>query len=324
MRILFNSAAVVAVVAILPSLLMAQGSARDALSIFPADTQQFAYANLAQLREQPDYTLIQSRLLSSQLKNFSDFIRSMGMDPGRDVDEVTLGWHGDLNDSSAYYGLAWGRFEPERIHAFFVQQKLPWQQYGGYDLYAFGSGETRRDLFFAFLNSSEAVFGRLHDLKILIDVNAGSQQALNRVQEFVQYEGELEGTSSQWGIATGPAAANRAAPWLGGGNDKLPFDPNALLKPVRAVLYRMDWSNGVTTHMSVVCDNDQSASMISQLVVAWQSVRASTPGIDPGVAQFIQGLQVSANGSRVEVTGQAPLQVVGQILGGPAMPAQSP
>lgn len=309
----------IAVVFLFPSLLGAQGSARDALSTFPSDTQQFAYSNLAQLRAQPDYSLIQNRLLSPQLKSFMDFFRSMGMDPDQDVDEVTLGWHGDLNDDSAYYGLAWGRFQPEKVHDFFSQQKLSWQQYGGYDLYAFGSGEARRDIFFAFFSSSSAVFGRLHDVKTLIDVHAGSKPALNRVSEFAKYEVELEGTSPQWGIATGDAAANRAAPWLGS-SEKLPFDPKVLLAPVRAVLYRMDWSSGVTTRMSIVCDSQQSASLLAQLITAWQSVRASAPETHPGVSQFIRGLEVQANGSRVELTGNAPLQVVGQILSGPAPP----
>ena len=305
----------IAALSLFPGLLLGQSSARDALSVFPADTQQLAYSNLAQLRAQPDYEQIQQRLLTPQLKTFMDFLRSMGTDPDKDVDEVTLGWHGDLDDASAYYGLAWGRFQPEKVHDFFVQQKLPWQEYGGYDLYAFGSGESRRDIFFAFFSSSSAALGRLSDLKTLIDVHAGTHPALDLKPDFVKYEAELEGTSAQWGIATGAAAANRAAPWLAGG--KLPFDPKALLTPVQAVLYRMDWGSGFTTHMSVVCDSEQSASLLAQLVTAYRDVRPAA-SVSPAVSSFIQGLQVQASGSRVELTGSAPVQFVDQIMSGPS------
>jgi hypothetical protein len=303
-----------------PALLAAQSSARDALTMFPADTQELAYSNLAQLRSQPNYEIIQAGILNSQLRSFTNFGRSMGIDPDKDVDEVTLGWHGSPTDPSAYYGLAWGRFDPGRVHDYFVQQKLPWQQYGGYDLYAFGSGDASRDLYFSFLSYSAAAFGRLGDLKTLIDVRAGSKPALGTKPDFAKYEDELEGTSTQWGIATGPAAVSHATPWLGGGG-QLPIDPQSLLAPIKAVLYHIDWDSGFAMHMTVVCDNVQSASMLAQLVTAWQGVRQRPePNTNPAITSFIQGLQVQANGSRVELTGTAPVEIVGQILSGPPPP----
>jgi hypothetical protein len=315
--------AVAAAICLFPALLAGQSSGRDALSMFPADTQEFAYSNLSQLRSQPDYAVIQARLLNSQLRGFTDFLRSMGIDPDKDVDEVTLGWHGSPIDPAAYYGLAWGRFDPGKIHDYFVEQKLPWQQYGGYDLYAFGSGDASRDLYFAFLSYSTAAFGRLGDLESLIDVRSGSKPALDSKADFVKYEGELEGSSPQWGIATGAAAASHATPWLAGG-EKLPFDPQGLLTPVRAVLYHIEWDSGFALHMSVVCDSVQSASMLAQLVTAWQNVRQA-PGTNanPAMTSFIQGLQVQADGSRVELNGSAPVEIVGQILSGPSQPSTS-
>jgi hypothetical protein len=309
-----------AAICLFPTLLAGQGSGRDALSMFPADTQEFAYSNLAQLRAEPDYQVIQARLLNSQLRGFTDFLRSVGVDPDKDVDEVTLGWHGSPIDPSAYYGLASGRFDPGKVHDFFVQQNLRWQQYGGYDLYAYGSGSGARDLYFAFLSYSTAAFGRLGDLKTLLDVRAGSKPALDGKADFVKYESELEGISPQWGIATGAAAANHAAPWLAGGGN-LPFDPQNLLAPIRAVLYRIDWDSGFTMHMSVVCDSVQSAAMLSKLITAYQGVRqAPNASMNPALTNFIQGLQVSSDGSRVELSGSAPMEIVSQILSGPPPP----
>lgn len=300
-----------------PALAAAQSSARDALSLFPADTQELAYSNLTQLRSQPNYGTIEAGLLNAQLRGFTSFMRSIGIDPDKDVDEVTLGWHGSPIDPSAYYGLAWGRYDPGKVHDYFVEQKLTWQQYGGYDLYAFGSGDASRDLYFSFLSYSTAAFGRLGDLKTLIDVRAGSKPALETKQDFAKYEDELEGSSPQWGIATGAAAVSQAAPWLSGGG-KLPVDPQSLLTPVKAVLYHIDWDSGFGMHMTVVCDSVQSASMLAQLVTAWQSARpAPDPNTNPAVNNFIQGLQVQSNGSRVELAGSAPVEVVGQILSGP-------
>ncbi len=321
MRTKLRVAIAAIVLCFFPALLSAQSSARDALSMFPADTQELAYSNLVQLRSQPNYETIEAGLLNSQLRGFTNFVRTVGIDPDKDVDEVTLGWHGSPIDPSAYYGLAWGRFDPGKVHDYFVEQKLTWQQYGGYDLYAFGSGDARQDLYFSFLSYSAAAFGRLGDLKTLIDVRAGSKPALETKADFTKYEDELEGSSAQWGIATGAAAVTHATPWLGGGG-QLPIEPQSLLTPVKAVLYHIDWDSGFGMHMTVVCNSVQSASMLAQLVTAWQSARLSPqPNTNSAINSFVQGLQVEANGSRVELAGSAPVEVVGQILSGPPPPA---
>jgi len=81
-----------AVIAVFPSPLPAQLIAREAFASFPADTLQFACMDLTQLRDLPSYPEIRAHLLSRQLRAFEDFLRSMGTDPEKDVDEVAMGW----------------------------------------------------------------------------------------------------------------------------------------------------------------------------------------------------------------------------------------
>jgi hypothetical protein len=201
-----------------------------------------------------------------------------------------------------------------------VQQKLTWQQYGGYDLYAFGTGNARTDLYFSFLSYSAAAFGRLGDLKTMMDVRAGSKPALGSKADFAKYADELEGSSTQWGVATGAAAVSHAIPWLGAGG-QVPIDPQSLMTPIKAVLYHIDWGNSFVMHITVMCDSVQSASMVAQLISAWQNIRqVPDSNTTPAITSFIQGLQVTADGSRVELSGNAPVEVVGQILSGPPPP----
>ncbi len=299
-----------------PALAAAQGGAREALSIFPADTQQVTYSYLAQLRDQPDYPQIHQRLLNRQLKNFEDFLRSIGTDPDRDVDEVTLGWRGGTAEGG-FFGLATGRFQPDRVHDYFQQRQLPFRHQGGYELYAFGSGEDRADLYFTFLSSSSALFGRFNDLKMLLAVHDEGRPALDSNSEFMNWEDELEGTAPQWGISTGKAAANEAVPWLSGG-EKLAVDPKPLLGSMKAFLYRVEWSNGFTVHLAILCPDRETANTLAQLVKLWKATRqASASKSAPAVANFLDGVDVQANGSRVEMTGSGPVAVVTEVFRGP-------
>jgi hypothetical protein len=297
-----------------PGWLCAQQAARAAMASFPADSQQVAYLNFAQLRSSVDYPQIRQHVLNQQLGGFQQFLRLMGVDPEKDVDEVMLGWHGQSLSGAGSFGVAAGRFEPDKVREFFTQTQLPFQSYGGSDLFAFGSGADPVDTFFTFLDSSLAAFGRLHDLKALLDVREGSADALDLNQTFRGYEAELEGTAPQWGVLTGKAAANIAAPWLSGGK-KNTIDMTAFMEPVRAVLYRVEWDGGFTAHISVVLKTPESAAGLFQLLNILKSAPLPpASGGGSGATSLLQNLNARQDGSRLELSASGPAEALDQVL----------
>jgi len=304
----------VCVILSFPWSLCAQQAARAGLACFPADTQQVAYLNLAQLRSSADYPQIRQHVLFQQLRAFQLFLHSVGVDLEKDVDEVMLGWRGQSLGGAGSFGVAVGRFEPDKVRQLFTQTQLPVQSHAGFDLCAFGSGTDPEDTFFTFLDPSLAAFGRLHDLKALLDVREGSANALETNQTLRGYEGELETVSPQWGILTGKAAANVAAPWLAGGK-KTAIDMTVFLEPVQAVLYRVDWDGGFTAQIDVVCKTPDNAAGLLQLLNILKSapaVSASAGGSTP--AFLLQNLDAQQNGSRLELSASGPASSLDQIL----------
>ncbi len=306
--------AVPAVWAVLSFPLSAQQAARAGLASFPADTQQVAYSNFAQLRSSPDYPQIRQHVLHQQLRGFQEFLRSVGVDPEKDIDELMLGWHGQSLSGSGSFGVAAGRFEPDKVREFFARTHVSVQSYAGSDLFAFGSGADPADTFFTFLDSSLAAFGRLHDLKALLDVREGSADALETNEALRSYEAELEGTAPQWGILTGKAAANVAAPWLSSGR-KTTIDLTAFLEPVQAVLYRVDWDGGFTANISIVSKTRESAEALFQLLNILKSAPApSASGGGSRPASLLQNLDARQNGSRLELRSSGAADTLDQIL----------
>lgn len=297
-----------------PHTSRAQIVAREALSSFPADTHQLAYLNLAQLRTLPEYPQIRRRFLGRQLRDFQEFLRTTGNDPDRDVDEVVMGWRGDSIGKSGFFGLAEGNFQQDLVQQFFLRYKLPIRERAGLQLYAFGSGEDAADLFFCFLSPTSAAFGRRKDLDALLDVRAGSLPALDSNPTMVNWEAELEGTAAQWGITTGKAAANHAVAWLAAGG-KLPVDPSVILDPVKAVLYRVEWGGGISTHASIVCRSAETATTLANLLAIWRDTNPQTPA---NASTFLQGLEIDTNGSRIELTATGPIGAIDQMMRTPA------
>ena len=304
----------VGIVLTFPGLLCAQQAERGGLACFPADTQQIAYSNFARLRSSPDYAQIRQHVLYQQLRGFQEFLHSVGIDPEKDVDEVLLGWRGESPSGSGSFGVAAGRFEPDKVRGFFTRTQLPVQTYAGFDLFAFGSAADAADTLFTFLDSSLAAFGRVHDLKALLDVQQGSAPALETNPTLQSYEAQLEGTAPQWGILTGKAAANVATPWLAGGK-KTTVDLTAFLQPVQAVLYRVDWDGGFTIHISVICKTPESAAGLIQLLNILKSAPVfSAAGGGSGPGPLVQNLDARQDGARLELSASGPADALDQIL----------
>jgi hypothetical protein len=281
--VLIRAVWAVGIVLSFAGLLGAQEAIRAGLSSFPADTQQVAYSNFAQLRSSSDYPQIRQHVLYQQLRGFQEFLRSVGVDPERDINEVMLGWRGESPSGPGSFGVATGTFDPAGT-------------------------------FFTFLDSSLAAFGQLHDLKAILDVREGSAQALDTNQKLRGFEAELEGVSPQWGILTGKAAGNVAAPWLAGGK-KNTIDMTAFLQPIQAVLYRVDWDGGFTVHISVACVTPESAAGLFQLLNILKSAPVfSASGGGPGSASLLQNLEAHQNGSRLELDASGPADALDQVL----------
>jgi hypothetical protein len=220
-----------------------------------------------------------------------------------------LGWRGESVGQAGFFGMAEGNFQPDQVQQFFVRYKLPIREREGLHLYAFGTGEDRDDLFFCFLSPTTAIFGRRQDLDAMFEVRAGSRPALDSNATMVNWEAELEGSAPQWGITTGKAAAHHAIGWLSGG--KLEVDPGLILNLIKAVLFRVEWTSGVTTRATVVCQSAEAATTLAKLLTLWRDSSLQTSA---GAAAFLQGLEVDSSGPRIELNASGPMAAIDQLM----------
>jgi len=297
-----------------PAPLAADQLPGEALNTFPSDTLQVAFTNLATLRSLAIYPQIRQRILNRQLHAFEDFLKPMGIEPEKDIDEVMLGWRGEMVGPAGFLGLAAGRFQPTLIQQYFEKTSLPVRQYDGADLYAFGSGSDPNDLFFTFFDNSLAAFGRLTDVKAMLDARQGSINALNANADFVNWQGELDGTAPQWGILNGKSASNLAGLWLAPSGQKN-VDLSSLGRTVRALLYRVQWDSGFTAQITMVCDTPESAAGFATLLgLLQQAAKQPAPAGGTALPPVLQNLQLQRDGARLQLDVSGPPEMLDQIL----------
>lgn len=292
---------------------VSRGSAQQlpatALASFPADTHQITYASLAQMRDLPNYSQIRDQVLSKPLAAFNAFLISMGINTDKDIDEVMLGFRGDPTNTSIFFGLAGGRFDPDKTRAVFQRNGVRTRNYSSFELFPFGSGDSAEDTYFTFIDSSTAAFGRFEDMKAMLDVRARMRASLDSNSEFMNWEGELEGSSPQWGIATGRAAANLAIPLLG---SKLPIDPATLFRTVKAVLFRVDWEgDSFTSHITAICEKNEDATALARVLgIVKSAPQLAAGGSNPATSSLLQNMEVSEDQNRVLLTISGPIQAL--------------
>lgn len=277
----------------------------------PEDTEQLIYTNLADLRRLPEYNQIKQHMMSGQLHSFEEFLRAMGTDPDKDVDELFLGWRGDRLQTAGLFGLAQGRFQPERMQGSFAKHGLPARSYAGQDFYAFGSGEDPADLFFTFFDSSLAAFGRQTDLKAILDARARTRPSLASRPDFVNEEAELEASSPQWGVASRKALASRGKSWL---RATLPGGPDALLGTVEGAIYTIDWAKNLLA-LSLFCRDREAAEALAKILTLWRDSQTSAAGgASRGSLALGSELNILASGSRVELSASASVETLQSLV----------
>ena len=296
-----------------PGFLAADQLTGEALNTFPADTLQVAFTDLAALHSLAVYPQIRQRILNHQLYAFEDFLRPMGIDPEKDIDEVMLGWRGEMAGPVGFLGLAAGRFQPDVIRQYFEKTGLPVVEYDNANLYAFGSGSDPNDLFFTFFDSSLAAFGRLGDIKAMIDARQGSINALNANADFVNWQGELDSTAPQWGILNGKSAGNLAGLWLAPGGPKN-VDLSSLGRSVRALLYRVQWDTGFSAQITMVCDTPETAAGFANLMGLLQNAAKQPGPAGPALPPILQSIETHRDGARLELDVSGPPEMLDQIL----------
>lgn len=298
-----------------PHLLPAQTPIRQALALFPADTQRVACIHLAELRVVREYPQIRQHVLGRQLIEFQNFLRWAGMEPERDIDVLVLGWQGPTAGRENFFGIAEGRFDPQRVRALFAREELPVSRYRGHELFGLSSGGSRPSIYFTFLNPSLAAFAQRRDLRAMLDAEAGDRAALEANPAFADWITKLEGTAPQWGVATGRTVAYQAAPWLIAAGMP-PAAAGVLSQSVVAVLHRVEWGSLVTTRLSMVCRNPEATSILSSLLNLWRDsgVESTFTSLPPPLVEVLAAVEIHADGNRVDLTASAPLEAVEQLF----------
>ncbi len=271
------------------------------VSLFPKDVAEFAYADLKSARKQPWFAQMKDQLLPSRFRQFEQFLRSAGIEPDAQVEE--LAWAATLpneKQGDMIVGIALGQFRPSDTEAFFKQQKLPTVQVRGFTMYAFGSGAGPTDIFFFFFDSNTAAFGHREILERMVEVRFGAEEGLLRNEQMYPLIEELNGRGVVWAVLN-QGYTRLAIQQLIPEAAQFP-ESNKLVAKLKGMLVELRADRGMDAQFQAVCESVDDANLFAALLQAGLMYRRyQEQQSNPDLAKALESATVNPHGDRLEI-----------------------
>jgi len=299
--ITFLAGAALACAALAPSPASANSLGNDIIGMFPKDMSEFAYIDMKAARQLPWFAQLQQQMLPSNFRQFETFLRSAGVNPDTEIDE--LAWGASSATSQHPYeiaGVALGSFSPDSTEASFAQQKLPNIDFHGYKLWAFGSGAGANDIFFFFLDSNTAAFGQRDILQRLINVHFGAAESLMNNDEIYPLISAANGNGMVWAVldkANTQLALHQLLPQA----SQFP-QAAAILNRIRNMEIHVQADDGVDAKFQAVCDSPDDANQLAAMMQGGIMMRRyQVQQTDPDLANMLSNVTVTPSGDSLNV-----------------------
>lgn len=285
----------------LPARSGADSLGSDIIAMFPKNMSEFAYADMKEARQHPWFSQLQQQMLPPNFQQFEQFLRSAGIDPNTQIDELAWGQSApNSQHPSEIAGVALGSFSPNSTEARFAQQKLPHIEFHGYTLWAFGSGAGPNDIFFFFLDSNTAAFGQRDILQDLINVHFGGAESLLNNSQLYPLISAANGNGMIWAVldkANTQIALHQLLPQA----SQFP-QAAAILNRIRNMEIHVEAGDGADAKFDAVCDSPDDANQLAAMLQGGIVLRRyQIQQSDPGLAQALSNVTVSPSGNDLNV-----------------------
>src|SRR5205807_8401194 len=153
-----------AVLLVIPaSFASAAALGTSARNVIPSEAQQIISVDYRALRDSPTALSLKDRVLPENLKQFETALKSAGVNPEKDVDQLTFALFRTEKNGLKVIGVANGQFSPKVVLAKFKKQKVVGQRYKSAQIFPLRGTQM------AFLDDYTMLFGDMPAIKAALD-----------------------------------------------------------------------------------------------------------------------------------------------------------
>ena len=230
----------------------------NAQTVIPSAIQQIISVNYRDLRDSQTAQALRDRVMPDNIKQFEAALKGAGIDPDKDVEQLTfISYHGPT--STVYsIGIAQGGFKQKDFLAKMKVRKIKPVKYLLADIYPMGSGMQ-----VVFLDPTTILFGDNTAIRGAIDVRdngAESVQTNNTIHNLIT----SVDSASIWSVLDQKGTQNMMRSALGEAGSLTDYD--VVKKRLLASDYTMNFNNGVSFDLNVKTSDSVTAASLSGLM----------------------------------------------------------
>jgi hypothetical protein len=234
--------------------------ASNARTVIPSAIQQILSVDYRSLHGSQTAMALKNRVLPDNLKQFETALRSFGIDPNTDVEQITFVTYRPAKGGLSAIGIASGPFKQQEFLKRMKLKNVKPEKYALSYIYPMGSGMQ-----VVFLDPSTIVFGESASLKGAIDVRDKGAESLatnNAINSLI-----LDSDGSPiWSVLDQQGTQTMMRSVLGQAASLADYD--VIKRRLLLSDYTMDFESGVTFDLNVKTSDNMTAASLASLLKA--------------------------------------------------------
>ena len=228
-------------------------------AVIPSDIQQIINVDYRSMEDSQSGQALKARVLPDQLKKFETALKGVGIDPDKDVEQLTFVSF-RVKTGLQTIGIAQGEFAANKVVARLKTKKIKSATYRDAALYPLDGG-----LSMTMLDNYNMLFGDSAAMKSALDVRDGVASSLNSNSEITDMIQSVD-SDTIWSVLDEKGTQEMMKSALGEASNLA--DYNAIKNRIKTSAYKMDFGNGVKFDLSVNTSDAFTAASLKTLLQA--------------------------------------------------------
>ena len=276
---------------VLVSMAYAMPLNSSARSCVPADLLQLISVDYRALKDSPTAMALKNQLMPDNIKQFEQALKSIGLDPEKDVDTLTFASFRSGKQGVKTVGVAAGPFDMKTILKKMKLQKYIPKKYGNSDIYPMEGGFVM-----SFLDDSTLLFGDGTAIRVALDTRDGQAMGLDTNGNMADMMTDVD-SAPVWSILDQQGTQNMMRSAMGDASKIADYD--SVKKRLVGSRYAMSFTSGVNFDLTVLTSDSVTAGTVSSLVKA--GILYKKMSSTPAEKVAIENTTVDADGSNLQV-----------------------
>jgi hypothetical protein len=229
-------------------------------AVIPASAQQIICVDYRAMHNSPTAMQLKARVLPEALKDVESSLKDMGINPDKDVEQLTFVSFRTQKKGIRSFGIAQGELNMKQVLAGFKKRKVTGEKFLTSILYPVSTG-----IVMTFLDDNTILFGEPISVKDGLSAQNGDTPNISTNSDVIDQITSAE-NEPVWSVLDSIGTQTMLRSALGDASKLADYD--SVKKRVGGSRYTLDFTRGVEFDLNVTVSDSMTAATLSTLIKA--------------------------------------------------------